>query len=514
MKVNYPQTILFKAQGFNDSEAYLNSLCNETFLSLWSYANVFRDQGRIQSGISGAKGDGKELCDLLAIFEEHIFIFSDKRCEFTNSGDIQVDWSRWYKRAVRDAAKQIWGAERWLFKFPNTIYLDNNCTQLFPLIIPAKENAIVHRIIVAHGASKECIKKFRGSGSLMIFSEIIGEMHITTQAHECIPFAIGQENPQKGYVHVFDDVTLEIVMKTLDTISDFAAYISKKEEFIQSGKLLCASGEEDLLAYYLKYINENNEHTFYADDIQNVDKVIIAEGEWDEFCNNPSRKAQAKANQISYAWDELIEKFIFHVTTGTSCFMSHPDIKKQEEMFRFLVRANRTKRRLLSFTIHDLIAKTPVSSRSTRTILPQSPNDPFYVFLLLPKESSIPYEMYREIRRNLLEDYLMITKLLYPNAINIIGLATETGISKERSEDILHLDASNWCDQDYKEAKKIEIDLISNGFLGKRMMSRCTTKEYPKEKPQQIIFGMKGKERNLPCPCGSGIKFKNCCGIS
>ena len=24
--------------------------------------------------------------------------------------------------------------------------------------------------------------------------------------------------------------------------------------------------------------------------------------------------------------------------------------------------------------------------------------------------------------------------------------------------------------------------------------------------------GMKGKERNLPCPCGSGKKYKNCCG--
>jgi uncharacterized protein YecA (UPF0149 family) len=25
---------------------------------------------------------------------------------------------------------------------------------------------------------------------------------------------------------------------------------------------------------------------------------------------------------------------------------------------------------------------------------------------------------------------------------------------------------------------------------------------------------MKGSERNKPCPCGSGRKLKNCCGIS
>ena len=24
--------------------------------------------------------------------------------------------------------------------------------------------------------------------------------------------------------------------------------------------------------------------------------------------------------------------------------------------------------------------------------------------------------------------------------------------------------------------------------------------------------GMKGKERNKPCPCGSGKKYKTCCG--
>ena len=57
-------------------------------------------------------------------------------------------------------------------------------------------------------------------------------MHINTQNHQCIPFVIGRVNPQKGYVHVFDDTSLEVVMKTLDTISDFIRYLTKKEELI------------------------------------------------------------------------------------------------------------------------------------------------------------------------------------------------------------------------------------------------------------------------------------------
>lgn len=196
VRINYPQTIINKSRGLNHSEEYLNHLCNETFLSLWSYPNIFRDQGRTNSKRNYAKGDGKELCDLLVIFDNHIFIFSDKRCEFSNNGDIQVDWSRWYKKAIYNSAKQIWGAESWIFKFPNSIYLDKKCTQPFPFKIPSKEDAIVHRIVVAHGASKECIKHFGGTGSLMIYPHITGDMHIKKEERDCIPFAVGQSKPR------------------------------------------------------------------------------------------------------------------------------------------------------------------------------------------------------------------------------------------------------------------------------------------------------------------------------
>lgn len=207
MKVNYPQTILNKSDGLNSSEEYLSRLCNETFLSLWSYPNVYRDQGRTNSKRNEAKGDGKELCDLLVVFDNHIFIFSDKRCAFPNSGNIQVDWSRWYRKAIRDAANQIWGAERWIFNYPNNIYIDNKCTRKFPFAIPLKEKAIIHRIVVAHGASKECINHYGGgNGSLMVMPHIIGDMHCCSPTNECMPFAVGQVDPLRGFVHVFDDI--------------------------------------------------------------------------------------------------------------------------------------------------------------------------------------------------------------------------------------------------------------------------------------------------------------------
>jgi hypothetical protein len=60
----------YKSEGLTESERYLANLCEKSFLSLWSYPNVFRDQGRNEG-----KGDGKELCDLLVVFDRDVIIF-------------------------------------------------------------------------------------------------------------------------------------------------------------------------------------------------------------------------------------------------------------------------------------------------------------------------------------------------------------------------------------------------------------------------------------------------------
>src|ERR1700682_1651598 len=96
-------------EGVTAAERYLQRLCKHSFLSLWSHMGIFRDQRG-----SGTKGDGKELCDLLVVFGNDILIFSDKACEFRNTGNLQLDWSRWFRRAVLKSADQVWGAERWI----------------------------------------------------------------------------------------------------------------------------------------------------------------------------------------------------------------------------------------------------------------------------------------------------------------------------------------------------------------------------------------------------------------
>jgi hypothetical protein len=58
-----------RADGVTEAERYLKRLCDRTFLSLWSYPGVYRDQG------SGKGTEGKEVCDLLVVFENHIIIW-------------------------------------------------------------------------------------------------------------------------------------------------------------------------------------------------------------------------------------------------------------------------------------------------------------------------------------------------------------------------------------------------------------------------------------------------------
>src|SRR6266852_5069777 len=117
-----PQAVI-RAEGVTASERYLQRLCEHSFLSLWSYPGVFRDQGR-----TNGKGDGKEVCDLLVVFENHVIIFSDKHIQFAATDNISVGWGRWFRKAVLKSAEQVCGAERWIRRFPNYLFLDKQCT--------------------------------------------------------------------------------------------------------------------------------------------------------------------------------------------------------------------------------------------------------------------------------------------------------------------------------------------------------------------------------------------------
>ena len=477
-----------RSEGVTPSERYLKELCDHSFLSLWSYPGVFRDQG-----------DGKEVSDLLVVFENNVIIFSDKHIRFDNTEKIGISWARWFKKAVLKSAQQVWGAERWIKQFPTRLFLDKGCTIPFPIVLPDPATATFHRIVVAHDASRVCKEHLGGSGSLVLNSQVVGEEHLKE------PFVIGHVDPTQGYVHVFDDTSLDVVMTYLDTISDFVAYLTKKETLLTCGINVLAAGEEELLARYVGRLDNNGEHDFAL--AKDTAGVVFDEGGWAKFLNSNERMAQVKANEISYSWDLLIEKFLHHLMSGTQYETTHLEIRDQEQSFRWLARENRTRRRMLAKALHGLLGKTPADYRASRIIIPSRPGDPHYLFLLLPYYPSLEEEEYRRARAQLLREYCLVVKLHYPDAKHVIGIATEPlNNNHPRTEDFVHLDATEWNEELGKQARASKVDL---GIFTNVQTFAGTEQEYPVDetRSKRVLVS-----RNSSCFCGSGKRHKRCCG--
>lgn len=493
-----------RAEGVTTAERYLQRLCERSFLRLWSYPGVYRDQG-----VASGRG-GKEVCDLLVVFENHVIVFSDKECEYPETGDAFRDWSRWYRRAVWKGALSTWGAERWISDHPDRLFLDRGCTKPFPISLPEPSKVVFHRIVVAHGASARCREHFGGgSGSLILCPRIVGEMHEVQGDRKPMPFTVGTLDPNRGYVHVLDDTTVDILLNELTTITDFVAYLERKEAFLASGRLGMAGGEEDLLAFYQKNLNRDGVHDFVVPS--RATQALIQDGMWDDFLNSPERRARQKADEVSQTWDLLLDRFVEHLLGGTQYFGTG-SVREQEKVLRFMARESRTRRRMLSISLVELVKKTPRDRHGARIVAPSHPGDPHYVFLLVPHPQDMTDEAYREHRGKALYIYCMAAKVVAPEAKDIVGLATESGIDlMRRSEDVMYLDGSKWTPELQQEAEALR----EKGIFKSMKKFASSFNEYPTTRgPGWGPIPMKGSERNMPCPCGSGKKKKKCHGAA
>jgi hypothetical protein len=492
----HPSRIV-RAHGVTAAEQYLEWLCEKTFLSMWSYPGVYRNQ---KSG-KGIAGCGKEVADLIVVFGEHVLIFSDKDCAFPNSSNLQTDWRRWYRRAIEDPARQILGAERWIKSYPDRLFVDNRCTERFPLALPKPSAMRIHRIVVAHDSTQRCKAEMGGSGSLAIKPSVIAD----AQA-----FAVGRVYPGAPWVHVLDDISLTELLRTLDTVADFVSYLEKKERFINSGKLKSAASELDLLAAYMGLFTQDGHDFLFPDDLAEIE---IKQGEWTRFTISPQRRAQVVADSVSYTWDRLIETFNHHALTGTQHFTSHPGVANQEKGFYWLAREPRVRRRMLAKALVDVLNRNPTSFAVRVLTTDSLAVFPVYVFLLLPQKPNESDEEYRRNRRELLKSYSLVAKLKIPAAKHIVGIATQPGSSQERSEDFFYYDVRHWSEAERKDAERIQ---KKTGFLERTKVFAGREVEFPVNLPETLMtprgFIPGRNPRNKLCPCGSKKKYKHCHG--
>lgn len=497
-------TPIVKLKGDTPTEILLAQLCDKVFLDLWAYANPF------------ANHDGKpskEICDVLAVFENHVFIFSDKKSDFDLEEINYKTWDRWKRNAIDASIKQVRGAERWIRNNPEKIFIDKKCTKKLPIPID-KENLKIHRIIVAHGAKEACKKNSSNNinGSLAVcYSDL--------EDHEKLAETAGLfilRLPRKNIIHVFDSHNLEIILNELDTVRDLLSYFEAKEEAIKKYEVIQHCGEQDLLAHYLDNFDKKTYRHYIGEKDKHGDGINIIEGFWEDFIKTERYQRKKHADKVSYLWDALLQKTLGNALKGT--LTGNANVFRDESALSEMAKEPRVIRRQLSNFILDSFEKFPddkdiMGPYNAYTSIGNS--DCMYVFLqLTPLETADYDKEYRIVRGKMLEVACGVVKNRFPYLKKVIGIAMEPPKHNSKiTEDFILLDCKNWTKKDAeyfeKENKETGLNFLQKNDLG---VKKGKFYEFPPAPNHAVKKSTRTKpQRNDPCPCGSGKKYKKCC---
>ncbi|RWQ35588.1 MAG: hypothetical protein E5Y88_28385 [Mesorhizobium sp.] len=437
-----------KSVGLTESERILAALCDGSFLQLWTYPNLH-------------KKPGKELCDLLVVYGDDVLIFSDKSCKFGNSGDTQLDWKRWYKKSVAHSASQVADAEHWIREKPDQIFLDAKCTVKLPIALPSPERMRVHRICVALGASERAITE-TGRPSLRIKPS-------ANNGKE--PFTTGRIGHVKGLVHVFDDVSLETILRELSTTPDFVQYLSAKEALLYQELFMWADSETDLLARYLWY-----DRTFPPVDQQ----YTIEPNLWMKVEADPSFLAARSENEASYFWDGLIEYTTGLFLSENLEFGNDLEISEYEQLARLMAGETRFSRRVLSKLILERAERA--RDGAIGTLLPSCQSDVNYVLYIGAGDQGGDHDEYRKERSSILRARCLAGKAALPEKRFVVGIALDAKDSKGSSEDFVLLDTIGWTAEALAKAEALRQE-CKYFIQGNAIETHYDLMEYPVLQP-------------------------------
>ena len=287
-------------------------------------------------------------------------------------------------------------------------------------------------------------------------------------------FRIGRIDPDKGYVHVFDDENLDILLSELDTIADFVTYLTRKEAFLCSETVVLAPGEEDLLAHYLTHTNADGEHDFvFPPDLHVIEFNHLYRGMRDD----DQYVAKKAADKISYRIDDLIEHVSASAAEHTLIAGNELPVADYEKALRTLAAENRLSRRSLAKALVDLQSSTNARGRPRiRCLVTGEKSGTGYCFLVCPIPQGGDYREHRLSRSAMLADYCKVMKVRSPGLRHIVGYATEPLDGERRSEDLVYLDTTGWTEADVQEARKIQQE---KGILKSPSVTHVHDKEYP-----------------------------------
>lgn len=490
-----------RSDGTTKTERQLAALCDSTFLKLWSYPNLYTPEG-----MKNGKGKGKELCDLLVVTENDIVVFSDKDIAYREDCDPIVAWNRWRRRSIIESAGQLYGAEKWIRERPNEIYLDDKCTQSFPLEI--REGVTIHLVAITNNSYFPALRHFgaESTGSLVLNPLLPSEV---CEKH---PFLVGDVDSKKTFVHVFDEITIQLLLSELDTAYDFVKYLGYKSRIFRSGMIGTIHGEEDFLALYLENgglaLSEPLEELISM--AKNAKATLsIGEGYWSKYLQSDFRELMREANKKSYYWDDLIDNFSNHILAGTVAAWKDESVLTHERAIRYMASEGRIGRTVLAGAFMEKLLSVPMGIRSARVCASTFRPDRYFVIVVFPRREGESDDDYRENRRAAIYAYTFVTKLIYSKARLITVIGTEPIGHGIRSEDVISMEIDELTEEDIAKAKMYQSEYSIFNNIESVKDDGYANHVRPMKRNANNSQGQ--IKRKGPCPCGSGKKAKRCC---
>ncbi|HEX7961909.1 MAG TPA: hypothetical protein VF493_18455 [Terriglobales bacterium] len=326
--------------------------------------------------------------------------------------------------------------------------MDAKCERDFPLHIPTSPQ--IHLVAVATGARDAAARHPGGHGSIAIATDANGQK----------PFVLGDLDRTKDFIHVFDDVSLTVVLRERDTIADFVTYLRKRAAFLRSGPVIEAQSELDLLAHYLKGMS-GSEHEFVIPSNGSPPTHVFVDGDWDGFTTSGPYERKKLADAESYVWDRLIEDVAGHADRGTLVVGQEHGLPGNEEVLRYLAAEDRFSRRLLAnalLGIRELGARNS-ENVSVRTMRSPRFGERAYVFIVVRREDPSKEEAYRQFRQKMLRAHAEITKLRFEDLVVIIGISVSPANDPDGSVDLAIRTYKSWSDADREAAERLREQL-------------------------------------------------------
>ena len=451
-----------KSNGVNPSERFLSEIAETTFLSLWSYPNVFRQPGT-------------ELADLVVVCGSDIVIFSDKEVGWAGDKDISVAWARWYKKAVEAGAKSVVCSAKWIREQPNRIFLDAANKEPFPLDVSAIPNPRFHLISVSTGVEDIIRKHYRDrSGTFMLTAHIQGRDHLSKAGNDGHPyFALGDIFPEKDFVHVFSRSGLECVMREFNTITDFLKYLSWRKAGFRQKKLDFAAGEEDLVAVYWGQMKDIGwDFSKVYGKWARWRSLTALGGLYREMSTDPDYLEWRMACEKSDLWDKIIHEFSKHVISGKVPKVADhiPSFETSERVLRFLALESRERRIVLSNALSGMMQES-INQRADRYVrkfpMLNSGDKHGYVFMVSTYHPDIhrEYQQYRDERSYVIGAYCLDLLHQFPNLEHVVGIAMDTSPAVSgrtgSSEDVMVVERPNFDEAllSYLETARNELEM-------------------------------------------------------